>query len=96
MKAWPTISLHGGEIMSRSKYACVLCDPKTPDPDCVICKGTGFSTWRNDVPVCPYCGAEMSTDELYESTTRDCEECEAEVEIEVDWQPYYTTRRILK
>lgn len=79
----------------QSKHTCQFCEPEAPRPDRAWCHGTGFDIAATDVPVCPYCGAEMSTDDLYESTTRDCDECGAEVEVEVDYKPYYTTRRTL-
>lgn len=77
-----------------SKHTCWFCKPEAPDPNCAWCKGTGFDIECTDVPVCPYCGAKMSTDDLYQSERRDCDECDAMVEVEVEYKPYYTTRRI--
>lgn len=83
-------------MKGNSEYACRFCAPEAPDPNCAWCKGTGFDTGCRDLPICPYCGAEMSTDDLWESEHRDCGECGAVVEVEVEYQVYYTTRRILK
>ena len=45
------------------------------------------------IPICPHCGALMCTDELYESTERECGKCEEMVDIEVEYTPHYTTRK---
>lgn len=78
---------------SDSPYACGFCDPERPRPDCAICNGTGYDTAVNDVPVCPHCGKEQSTDDLDENTTSECSDCGKQFDIEIGYDVYYTTRR---
>lgn len=85
------------QFMQReSDRRCTFCDgPENPQPDCVGCNGTGYDTEHTDAPYCPWCGAELSTDDMYEEGEyeADCPKCGREVVVELEYRPIYTTWR---
>ncbi len=52
------------------------------EPDCVY----------TDEPICPHCGTQLSSDELYESQDMECYVCEGEMEVEVGYTRDFTTK----
>ena len=77
-----------------SEHTCSACGGKSMDPKCTMCGGTGFDTHCTDVPVCPWCGEEMSTDDLSPGCAVFCDDCDKEVRIDIDYTPYYYTNRV--
>jgi hypothetical protein len=79
----------------REKHKCYCTRANGPDPDCLSCEGTGFDTDYKDVAVCPWCGAEQSTDDQYEARTyeTECDECGKPIEMELEYNPSWTVKR---
>jgi hypothetical protein len=54
----------------------------------------------NDEIICPHCGTELSSDEVYESQDMECYVCEGEIEVDVEFALTYSTsvkgKRVLK
>jgi len=44
--------------------------------------------------ICPYCGSHYGEDDMHESTEVNCEECEKEFKIEVEYKVSYSTYQI--
>jgi len=78
--------------VAKGEHVCKWC-AGTDSSDCDFCLGTGYETEYTDVPVCPHCGAEQSTDDLHDHHTIDCESCGKEMDVQVDYDVTYTTRR---
>lgn len=72
---------------------CYCVSDGVPNPKCLGCDGTGYDTQSTDEPICPWCGEEMSTDDLHQSTTRRCCHCNNDVEVEVERSVSYTTAK---
>lgn len=77
-----------------SEHICSTCGGKSMDPKCTACGGTGLDTHCTDVPVCPWCGEEMSIDDLHPGCVVFCDDCGKEVGIDIDYAPYYYTNRV--
>ena len=57
----------------------------------VIAKGESSN---EEYIICPYCGDNCSTDDLYESTDVYCDECGKEFHLEIEFDPKYSTWKI--
>lgn len=66
--------------LERKREAFAKLDGEEPDCD------------YTDEPICPHCGTQLSSDELYESQDMECYVCEGEIEVEVDYSRYFTTK----
>lgn len=47
-------------------------------------------TYMNEIK-CPHCASEISSDEMHESQDIECEVCEGQIHLEVEWTPSYST-----
>lgn len=54
----------------------------------VVTKGESSN---EDYIICPYCGAENSNDDLYETTDTYCDKCGKEFHLEIEYDPKYST-----
>ena len=51
------------------------------EPDCVYM----------DKIICPHCGSELDSSDIYESQDMECHVCEGEIDLEVEWTATYST-----
>jgi hypothetical protein len=52
------------------------------EPDC----------FYTDEPICPHCGSELGSDDLYESQDIECYVCEGNITVEVEFSRSFTTK----
>jgi RecJ-like exonuclease len=92
------VGLEGGGKELAKKY-CESCDGTginkytMGSEACWRCDGSGIDSEYMDEIICPYCAETLSADDLYQSTTIDCDACGKEIELEVDYSVSYTTRK---
>lgn len=51
--------------------------------------------WHTDLPVCPYCGEKQKDAEIYESGEHEleCEDCGEYFDIELEYEPFFTSTK---
>lgn len=49
-------------------------------------------SYNTDEPICPHCGTQLSSDELYETQDINCHVCDGEIKVEVEFSRSFTTR----
>jgi ribosomal protein L37AE/L43A len=52
-----------------------------------------IDSWCTKKPVCPYCGAEQSDDDLTPAVIVQCHECKKKLTVFIDYSPTYFTEK---
>jgi len=76
---WTCHSCHDAEMLETRRLAFEKLDGE--EPDCSFC----------DEIICPHCGSKIGSDDINESQELDCEVCDGEILLEVDWTASYST-----